>query len=204
MSTSKKTLLILPKDNMYEVQEVFDEVRPGWKEVGRMMIWGETLVVLVSLPHDQHAQPESEMLASLRQRRILSLYAPELASLDSDLSAESACKENLTSSCQVLFGMNAQCGWFVLLISLDQKDLSNLVAEYLQAILQRDARSMCRVSCGWYDLLEVGWHRFILPADVNTAFWLERFSEEHPEMTFSPAAQAVTTELCNLPGLDWF
>jgi len=132
-----------------------------------------------------------EMLAHLKQKHLIEFSACSPAREKRQREAEPSdaiWSEEATEPYQILFEMNLG-GRFVLVFPLERTDM----VERIQ--LAQD---------GWRDPGETMRHRFIVPANANTALMLAEIRETHPEFVMSPTSEAILDDLLNLPGWDWF
>jgi len=187
----KKALLLLQEECLDEGGVCFEKEYPGWQWLDRMVTWPPTLVIIVALPLRGGARDESEILADLKQKRLIEFSAcsPAREKMPREAKPSVAVwSEEATEPYQILFEMDLG-GRFVLVFPLERTDL----VERIQ-----------RTQDGWHDPGETMRHRFIIPANANTALWLAEIREEYPEFVLSQASEAILDDLLTLPGLEWF
>jgi hypothetical protein len=189
--TMKKILLLLREECLDEVGVFFAKEYPGWQLLGRMVTWPPTVVVVIAITLTEGAREETEMLAELKQKRLIEFSAcsPPIEKVPYEARPSGAVwREEATEPYQILYEMNPE-GQFVLASPLERLD----VVERMQS-----------AQVGWSDPGETVWNRFIIPAHANSALWLAELREVYPEFVLSQSSEAILDDLLSLPGLDWF
>jgi hypothetical protein len=150
--TMKKVLLLLLEVWLGEVGLFFEKEYPWWQLLARTVTWPPTLVVVVEIPLTEGVREETEVLAELKQKRLIEFAAcsPTIEKMPREAEPSVVVwREKATEPYQILYEMHPS-GHFVLVFPLERTD----VVERIQ--LAGD---------GWRDPGETTRNRFIVPAN---------------------------------------
>jgi len=191
--TMKKVLLLLQEECLDEVGVFFEKECPGWQLLARMVTWSPTLVGIVEITLTEGAREETEILAELKQKRLIEFSAcsPTIEKMPREAEPSVVVwREETTEPYQILYEMKPR-GHFVLVFPLDRTD----VVELIQS-----------AQVGWRDPCEPLRNRFIIPANANTALWLAEMREMYPEFVVSQSSAQfwmISSTFRDWIGFDW-